>query len=73
MGITIQDRRLEGRLRRLADRHGFRLIKSRVREPHWNDRGGYILLTAHDNSVANGTNFELTLTDVQEFISREIA
>lgn len=44
----------ETRLRRMADRQGLRLVKSRRRDPHAHDFGTYILVDTATNGVVAG-------------------
>lgn len=59
----------ENRLRRMAERQGLRLVKSRRRDPRAIDYGTYMLVNAEINGVVAGTagtgrpNF--TLDDVE--------
>ena len=62
----------ENRLRRMAERQGLRLVKSRRRDPRAIDDGTYMLVNAQINGVAAGTagtgrpNF--TLDDVENYL-----
>lgn len=60
--------RREARLRRQCRKQGYRLIKSRIRNPHINNHGGYMIVDAWHNSVVKGADYELNLDDVAEFI-----
>jgi hypothetical protein len=60
--------RREGRLRRQMHREGFVLRKSRVRNPHVHDLGGYMILDGSSNTVAAGSNFDLDLDDVEQWL-----
>lgn len=57
---------IEGRLRRLANRQGLRLHKSRVRNPDCYEYGGYMLIDAMTNTIVAGPRFDLDLDDVAE-------
>jgi hypothetical protein len=59
----------EARLRRAARRHEFNLHKSRVRNPHTNDHGGYQLVELRTNTVVDGANFDMTLDDVERHLA----
>jgi hypothetical protein len=63
----------EDRLRRVANRRGLRLLKSRRRDPRAADHGRYILVDATTNSVAYGiwnNNWaEATLDQIEEYLS----
>ena len=64
----------ENRLRRMAERQGLRLVKSRRRDPRAIDYGTYMLVNAEINGVVAGTagtgrpNF--TLDDVENYITQ---
>jgi len=51
------ENRREGRLRRQLHREGFVLRKSRVRNPHVHDWGGYMILDGSSNTVAAGSDW----------------
>ena len=65
MGAT-DDKVWENRLRRMAKRLGLSLRKSRARETHLNDRGGYMIVSG--KMVAAGDRFELDLSDVEDIL-----
>ena len=53
---------LENRLRRMLDRQGYRLLKSRARDPLAVTYGGYMIVDhQHGGAVAGGENFGYTL------------
>lgn len=52
--------------RRALKRNDYRLIKSRVRNPHWNNVGGFMIVD-NRNVVAIGSRFECDLQDVETF------
>ena len=65
----------ENRLRRMADRQGLRLEKSRRRDPHANDYGLYNLF-AHDTGGAVWPSapwgpFVATLDEVEEYLTSD--
>ncbi len=69
----ILDKVRENRLRRMAERQGFRLIKNRRRDPRAYDFGGYMILDPENNGVVAGhtpTAFSFTLNDVEQFLMR---
>ena len=68
MGDT--DKARENALRRQAKRLGLVLRKSRAR--HWSlhNQGGYMVIDAEYNAVAQGSDFELTLDDVAEYLEK---
>jgi hypothetical protein len=60
------------RLRRVAERRGYRLLKSRRRDPQALDFEGFMLVDAPTNVVvlgATGWSFSASLDDVEEFFS----
>jgi hypothetical protein len=48
------DKSREARLRRMANRQGYRLIKSRRRDPRALGYGGYMIVDASANAVVAG-------------------
>ena len=48
------DKVLENRLRRMLQRRGYQLIKSRRRDPRAIDYGGYMIADASTNGVVAG-------------------
>lgn len=69
---TVVDRAVkvrENRLRRWADRLGLSLHKSRVRNVHFNDEGGYCLVDPYTNTLVEGVRFELSLDDVEWWLA----
>lgn len=62
----------ENRLRRTAQRRGFRLEKSRRRDPHALDFGGYMLIDDRANSAIIGMTpvaYSATLDDVEAYLN----
>jgi hypothetical protein len=62
----------ENRLRRMAERRGMQLQKSRRRDPQAIDFGGYMLVDARRNFViigAEGWAFSATLDDVEQYLT----
>jgi hypothetical protein len=49
----------ENRLRRMADRQGLRLVKSRRRDPRALDFGTYMLVDVQNNTVAAGPGMNI--------------
>jgi len=70
---TDIERAREARLRRLAHRYGLRLVKSRCRKPHYNDQGGFQLVEVYTNTVLNGVNYELGLSEVEYWLEPDNA
>jgi hypothetical protein len=71
----MTERTRETRLRRMADRQGLRLVKSRRRDPRAIDYGGYMLVDQQTNGVIAGTGAigrpHWSLDDVEEFLTSE--
>ena len=61
----------EAYVRRLAKRHGYALRKSRARNLHMNDLGGYRLIDPWRNWIVLGERFDLDLEDVKAFLQSE--
>jgi hypothetical protein len=62
----------ENRLRRMAERQGYRLEKSRRRDPMAIDYGGYMLVDAYKNTVVYGYAghaYTLTIEDIEQILS----
>jgi hypothetical protein len=59
------DKILENRMRRALARQGYRLVKSRVRDPRAIDFGRYYIVDPDTNGiVAGGGHIRMTLPDV---------
>jgi hypothetical protein len=62
----------ENRLRRMAERQGFALQKSRRRDPRAYDYGTYMLTDPNTNSIVAagdvGRGYGLTLDDIEEWL-----
>lgn len=63
------EKQREARLRRLLRKQGYLLKKSRIKNPHINNMGGYMIVDAQRNFVVNGDRFELDLDQVEKFIA----
>jgi len=62
----------ENKLRRMADRQGLQLIKSRRRDPRAIDYGGYMLIEARTNAIVLGgtpSAYCATIDDVEKFLT----
>ncbi len=59
------DKVRENRLRRMAGRQGFVLVKSRRRDPRAVDYGGYWLVDPRANALVAGEQFGLDLDEVE--------
>ena len=65
----------ETRLRRMADRQGFQLVKSRRRDPRSIDYGRWMILNPFTNGVVAGVGGtgrpEFTLDDVEAWLMED--
>lgn len=63
----------ENRLRRMAERQGFVLAKSRRRDPRALDYGGWMILLPSGRVVSGNVPhpYSLTINDVEAFLQRE--
>ena len=76
MALSTQEKVRENRLRRMAERQGLRLVKSRRRDPRAIDYGLYTLVSDRTNTVVAGTERttgrpEFTLDDVEAWLTGE--
>ena len=72
----MTDKIRENRLRRTADRQGYRLVKSRSRDPHAVDYALYALLDVRSGGAVNPAiaqrwTCSWTLEEVEEFLARD--
>ena len=63
----LTEKAMEQRLRRALNKVGYALHKSRGSGSAHN-LGGYMIVDLYGNYVVAGADFELDLTDVQEFL-----
>lgn len=71
--MTNKGRVLENRLRRVADRRGLKLCKSRARDPRALTYGGYHLINPENGGVVCGwgnanRNFAASLKDIEDYL-----
>ena len=62
----------ENRLRRMAKRQGFRLVKSRRRDPRAIDYGGYMIVDLQTNAVVAGGSpyaFNLDIDEAEAYLT----
>lgn len=76
MTKTTAEKTRETRLRRMAERQGLRLVKSRRRDPRAIDYGRYMILDVWTTGVVAGSDGDIglpqwTLDDVEEFLTGE--
>lgn len=61
----------ENRMRRMAQRQGLRLIKSKRRDPRAVDFGQFWLVDIYTNGAVTGGQFGISLDEVEEFLISE--
>jgi hypothetical protein len=69
-----EEKTRENRLRRMAERQGLRLARSRRRDPRAIDFGGFMLTDVVKNFVVRGGDpfaFSATLDDVEAYLKGE--
>ncbi len=71
--MTTTEKTREGRLRRLADHHGYRLNRSRSRDPHALGFGLYALTSVETGGIVNPSlagccAFAWNLDDVEHWL-----
>ena len=66
-GLTAAEKTRENKLRRQAKRLGIKITKSRVREIHLDDHGGYRIVDR--NRLVHGQRYELDLEDVAKYLA----
>lgn len=65
---TINTENIERRCRRALANEGLVLMKNTAK---LKDGGGYMIVDGETNTVAAGSNFELDLMDVINYVSKE--
>jgi hypothetical protein len=83
ISMTDAEKVRENRLRRMAERQGYQLVKSRRRDPQAIDYGRWMIIDVSTNGVVAGAgrvgpdldldDVELYLTDREAFFGREEA
>ncbi len=68
-GMTPAEKTRENKLRRQAKRLGLAVTKSRVREFHVDDHGGYQIVDLYRNALVRGKRYELDLDDVAAYLA----
>lgn len=66
---NVTEKSKEKKLRRLADRNGYRIVKSRCRHWHFNNQGMYILIDITTNGAVLGWNYDADLDEIQGFLA----
>lgn len=69
MATATADKIREKRLRNAAKRQGYDITKSRTRDPHALDYGGYMIVDPYKNSVEPGSGFSLSIDDVEKWLT----
>jgi hypothetical protein len=59
----------EKQLRDQLRKAGYSLKKSRIRNTNVNNQGGYMIVNTWHNSIEAGSNYELSLEDVEKFLN----
>jgi hypothetical protein len=72
---AMENKVLENRLRRMADRQGYRLQRSRARDPRDLTYGGYQLINLESGGVDFGwgnanRGYAASLKDVEEYLTQ---
>jgi hypothetical protein len=70
----MSEKVLETKLRRMADRRGYRLMKSHARDPHALTYGGYQVLDIETGGVVFGygnvnRGFAASLAEIEDFLT----
>jgi hypothetical protein len=69
--VVRQNKKLETRLRRLADKEGLRILKSRLRHPRADNFGLYQLIEDRRKIVVLGSKYDATLQDIANYLERD--
>lgn len=59
----------ESAVREKANRMGFRVCKSRTRNPHMNDLGDYMLIDSETYDAVLGIQFNATLEEIADYLN----
>jgi hypothetical protein len=70
----VLDKHQEARVRRLALRHGYRVLKSRQRNhvPNLDNHGEFMLVNDH-NFVVTGSRFDASLEEIVDYLSEVVS
>ena len=66
---TMEEKAKESKLRRILQKQGYYLKKSRIRNINADDLGGYMILDAYYGAIVRGSRYSLDLDDVEQFAS----
>jgi hypothetical protein len=61
----------EKQLREQLRKAGYTLKKSRVKHTNVNNLGGYMIINTWNNTIEAGSNYELSLEDVEKFLNED--
>jgi hypothetical protein len=70
----LAEKVVENRMRRIAERRGFRVVKSRRRDPMALDYGGYMLVDGTTGAPVLGhiaSAYSATLYDIEAFFNEQ--
>ena len=71
--MTTEEKVRENKARRRLDRRGYRLMKSRRRDPKALEYGGYMIVDSQTNGAVAGMDpvpFDYSLGDVEAFLDK---
>jgi hypothetical protein len=69
-----EEKVMENRVRRVAHRRGYKVIKSRRRDPKAIDYGGFMLIDARKNTVILGGSpiaYSATIEEIESYLASE--
>jgi hypothetical protein len=66
------DKVRQNRLRRAAARQGFKLVKSKRRDPRALDYSLWTIINTQNNTVEAGGNERLSIDEVERFLNRPL-
>jgi hypothetical protein len=69
--MQAEEKIRENRVRRMAQRQGLRMIKSKRRDPRAVDYGRFWLADIYTNGAVTGGQFGISLDEVEEFLLAE--
>lgn len=73
--METEDKVRENRLRRMAGRYGYKLVKSRIRDPRALGFGGYNLVDVSTNGAVYPSNpvniYSADLDDIEHFLTSD--
>jgi hypothetical protein len=69
--MTRPNKSVETRLRRLAEKEGLRILKSRLRHRRSDNLGLYQLIEDRRNIVVLGPKYDATLEDIAKYLAQE--